>query len=134
MIPVIINLIDYIIIGIFASMNHYEVRLLEEAVTFLKDLPVKLRAKAFRGIDLLRELGPELPMPHSKMLKGMDGLRELRIKFASDIVRLFYFHHAGRVYVITSGFVKKTDKTDAGELQRAVRLMRAVKESAHENL
>ncbi len=66
-------------------------------------------------------------MPHSKMLKGMDGLRELRIKFASDIVRLFYFHHEGRVYVITSGFVRKADETDARELQRAMRLMLEVK-------
>jgi len=115
-------------------MNQFEIRLLDEAVRFLRDLPVKLRAKAFRGIDLLRELGPELPMPHSKMLKGMDGLRELRIKFASDIVRLFYFHHAGLVYVITSGFVKKTDATDVRELQRAVRLMRAVKEADSENV
>ena len=103
--------------------------MLEHAVKFLSTLPVKLRAKAYRGIDLLRELGPELPMPHGKMLKGMDGLRELRIKFASDIVRLFYFHHEGRVYVVTSGFVKKSDETDIREVQRAMRLMRAVKES-----
>ncbi len=73
-------------------------------------------------------------MPHSKTLKGTDGLRELRIKFASDIVRLFYFHHRGRVYVVTSGFVKKTAKTDARELQRAVRLMREVKETDREDV
>ena len=58
----------------------------------------------------------------------------MRIKFASDIVRLFYFHHGGRLYVVTSGFVKKTGKTDPRELQRAVRLMREVKESRNENV
>ena len=52
--------------------------MLDHAVRFLRSLPVKLRAKAFRGIDLLRELGPELPMPHSKTLKGTDGLREFQ--------------------------------------------------------
>ena len=109
-------------------MNRYEVRLLDHAVRFLRGLPVKLRAKAFRGIDLLSELGPDLPMPHGKALKGTEGLRELRIKFASDIVRLFYFHHGGRVYVITSGFVKKAGKTDPRELRRAIRLMRDVRE------
>jgi phage-related protein len=114
-------------------VNGYEVRLLDEAVRFLRGLPVKLRAKAFRGIDLLRELGPDLPMPHAKALKGVRGLRELRVKFASDIVRLFYFHHGGRLYVVTSGFVKKAGKTDPRELQRAVRLMCEVKESESED-
>jgi len=109
-------------------MQAYEVSLLEEAVTFLRGLPVKLRAKAFRGIELLRELGPDLPMPHARALKGADGLRELRVRFASDIVRLFYFRHKGRLYIVTSGFAKKTDKTDPRELQRAVRLMQAFKE------
>ncbi len=114
-------------------VNGYEVRLLNHAVRFLRGLPVKPRAKAFRGIDLLRELGPDLPMPHAKALKGTGGLRELRIKFASDIVRLFYFHHGGRLYVVTSGFVKKDEKTNSRELQRAVRLMREVEESDSEN-
>lgn len=69
-------------------------------------------------------------MPHAKALKGTDGLRELRIKLASDIVRLFYFHHKRKVYIVTSGFVKKADKTDPRELQRAIRLMRMFKEDA----
>jgi len=60
-------------------MNEYEVRLLEDAVDFLRGLPVKLRAKAFRGVELLRALGPELPMPHARALQGAEGLRELRI-------------------------------------------------------
>ena len=114
-------------------MKGYDVQLLEAAIRFLKRLPLKHRAKAFRGIDLLRELGPNLPMPHSKMLKGTDGLRELRIKFASDIVRLFYFHYRRKVYVVTSGFVKKANTTDPRELRRAIRLMNQVKEDNHEN-
>jgi len=109
-------------------MSEYEVRLLEDAVGFLYGLPAKLRSKAFRGVQLLRDLGPDLPMPHAKALKGGQGLRELRVKFASDIVRLFYFHHRGRVYIVTSGFVKKADKTDRRELQKAIRLMRMCKE------
>jgi len=113
---------------VYWGINEYEVRLLEDAVSFLRGLPVKLRAKAFRGIELLRALGPGLPMPHAKTLKGGQGLRELRVKFASDIVRLFYFHHQGKIYIVTSGFVKKADRTDPRELQKALRLMRAFKE------
>ena len=70
------------------------------------------------------------PMPHAKALRGAEGLRELRVKLASDIVRLFYFHHEGKVYIVTSGFVKKRDKTEPRELQRAIRLMRTFKEDA----
>lgn len=110
-------------------MSKYEITLLEDAVTFLQSLPVKLRVKAFRGIELLETFGPKLTMPHSKALKGTDGMCELRVKFASDIVRLFYFHHTGKVYVVTSGFVKKANKTDPRELQKALRLMKMLKES-----
>lgn len=106
-------------------MKSYEVKILEDAVEFLRKLPVKLRAKAFRGIELLAEFGPNLPMPHAKLLIGADGLRELRIKFASDIARLFYFHDKGRIYIVTSGFIKKSQKTDDRELARAIRLMKA---------
>ena len=109
-------------------MDEYNVRLLEEAVQFLRGLPVKLRAKAFRSIELLRVLGPELPMPHARALEDAAGLRELRIKFSSDIVRLFYFHHRGRTYIVTSGFVKKADRIDPRELQKAIRLMHTFKE------
>ncbi len=105
-------------------MDEYEVRLLGDAVRFLRGLPVKLRAKTFRGVELLGSLGPDLSMPHARALKGAEGLRELRVKFSSDIVRLFYFHHGGKVYIVTSGFVKKADRTDPRELHRAIRLMR----------
>ncbi len=108
---------------IFPVMKSYEVLLLDEAVSFLRKLPAKFRAKAFRGIELLEEFGPNLPMPHAKALKGTDGLRELRIIFSSDIARMFYFHHKERVYVVTSGFVKKSEKTNPRELARAIQLM-----------
>ena len=85
----------------------YEVQLLAEAVEFLQTLSVKLRAKAFRTIELLRTFGPKLTEPYSKSLTGYKELKELRIKFGSDICRLFYFHHKGRVYIVTSGFIKK---------------------------
>ena len=111
-------------------MNEYEVSLLEPALEFLRGLPPKLRTKAYRGIELLATFGPELSMPHAKALKGAEGLRELRVKLASDIVRFFYFHHEGRIYIVTSGFLKKADKTDPRELRRAIRLMRAFKEDA----
>ncbi|MDD8018030.1 MAG: type II toxin-antitoxin system RelE/ParE family toxin, partial [Bacteroidota bacterium] len=55
------------------------------------------------------------------------GLYELRVKVGTDICRLFYFHWKETTYIITSGYVKKTNKTDKAQLERAVRLMEQVK-------
>ena len=99
----------------------WNVVLLEPAVTFLSSTEVKMRAKAFRSIELLKQFGPELPMPHSKKLKGHD-LYELRVRFGSNICRLFYFFEGNDVYVVTSGYVKKTERTEQREIERALRL------------
>ncbi len=99
----------------------YEVVVLEPAAAFLRQLEAKLRAKAFRAIDLLAYFGPQLPMPHSRKLVGYD-LWELRAKHGTSICRLFYFHHRERTYIVTSGYVKKSQKTSAAEIQRALKL------------
>jgi phage-related protein len=81
-----------------------------------------MRAKVYRGIDLLKLFGFRLAEPHAKTLKSAEGLKELRVKVATDICRLFYFHHKEKVYVCTSGYIKKTDRTDEQEIQRALRI------------
>ncbi len=97
----------------------YEVGLLDEAVEFLNSLDLKMRAKAFRTIDLLRNFGIFLKMPHSKKIEGEENLFELRVQQGSNIVRLFYFHHLGKAYIITSGYVKKDMKLDKKEIEKA---------------
>ena len=99
----------------------FEVLLLDEAGAFIDGLPVKLKAKTLRTVELLVCFGPELPMPHSRKLSGHD-LWELRVRFAGDICRMFFFHHRGTVYVVTSGYVKKTDRTSQTEIAKAIRL------------
>jgi len=101
----------------------YEIRLMDDATEFVKKLTVKMRAKVLRTIGLLEQFGPQLPAPHAKSLKNGQGLKELRVKQGSDIVRLFYFHHKGKLYVATSGYLKKTQKTNQREISRAIRLM-----------
>ena len=94
---------------------------MEPAEAFLKSIDARLRAKAMRAIDLLREFGPLVPMPHARKLTGYD-LYELRAQLGSNICRLFYFHRAGAVYVITSGYIKKAQRTNRREIERALRL------------
>ena len=99
----------------------YEVVLLEQANAFLRGLEGKLQAKAFRTIELLGHFGPQLLMPHSKKLSGYD-LWELRIRQAGMICRLFYFHDKDRIFVVTSGYVKKSDRTSTEQIRRALRI------------
>lgn len=98
----------------------FEVILLEPAVDFLRTVEPKLRAKAFRTIELLKEFGPQTPMPHARKLTGYE-LFELRVRFGSNICRLFYFPDEGTAFVIASGYIKKTNKTDKREIERALR-------------
>lgn len=100
----------------------FTVRLLKPAHDFIESLPEKMQTKVYRTIDLLREFGYQLPEPYSKTLSGTPGLKELRVKLATDICRLFYFHHKNKLYIVTSGYIKKKDKTDSEEIDRALRL------------
>lgn len=93
----------------------------EVVADFLDNLPMKLRAKAFRDIDLLREYGTTLREPYVKHING--GLWELRIKFASDISRVFYFYPLAHRIVLLHGFVKKTTKTPKREIEAAKKRM-----------
>lgn len=100
----------------------YNVEVMPPAVDFINALSPKMKAKALRAIELLKEFGFRLGEPHSKTLTGTDGLKELRVKVGTDICRIFYFHHRGTLYVATSGYIKKEMKTDHGEIQKDQKL------------
>lgn len=84
---------------------------------FLDGLNVKMRNKALDSLLLLEEFGNSLREPHSKYLEN--GIFELRIKFAKDISRIFYFFYVGNKIILTNGFIKKTNKTPKAELELA---------------
>lgn len=93
----------------------------EPVKEFLLTLPLKHKAKALREIDLLAEFGTQLKAPHVTKIEGdkYGGLWELRIKFASDISRIFYFMPEGNTFILLHGYLKKTDKTPKKELKTA---------------
>jgi phage-related protein len=101
----------------------YSVVLLKKAEEFLDILEPKLAAKAFREIELLKEIGPMLSFPHIRKIEGTEKIYELRVKQGSNICRLFYFSKGKMIFIITSGYIKKTTKTDKEEIKRAIRLM-----------
>ena len=84
---------------------------------FLLGLDVKQRAKADWQIRLLAERGTRLKEPYVKHFAG--PLWELRLKFASDIQRIFYFAPDGDRFVLLHGFIKTTPKTPPREAEKA---------------
>lgn len=76
---------------------------------FLLSLNPKMRAKAFSEIELLEKHGANLREPYVKPIKGekYKDLFELRIKFSSDISRIFYFTFQNNTFVLLNGFTKK---------------------------
>jgi len=101
----------------------YSVTVLRSAEKFLDSLEPKLAAKAFREMGLLAHFGPQLAFPHAKKIVGTTNLHELRVKQGNNICRLFYFFLGNNIYVVISGYIKKTDKTDPDQINRAIRLM-----------
>lgn len=89
------------------------------AEEFIFSLDTKMQAKAFASLELLEELGNAIREPYSKPIE--QSLFELRIKFASDITRIFYFFRMGNQIIVTNGFVKKTRKTPRGEISLALK-------------
>lgn len=87
------------------------------ALDFLRSLDTKMRAKTTRTILLLEEKGVLLREPYSKHLD--DGIFELRTQAGNNITRVLFFFFVGNVAVLTNGFVKKTQKTPAAEIQKA---------------
>jgi phage-related protein len=89
------------------------------AKDFIESLPVKLKAKVFRDIDLLEEFGTEITMPHSKPLR--EGVHELRVRLGKDRSRILYFFFRDQKIILTNGFIKKTKKVPPAELEKALK-------------
>lgn len=89
----------------------------QPAKEFINTLDTKMQAKMVRTIEILQDNGTALREPYSKPLDG--GIFELRAKVGSDISRVLYFFFVGKKIVLTNGFIKKTQKTPATEIERA---------------
>ena len=89
------------------------------AEEFILSQDNKMQAKLFMTLEFLEDKGPLLREPYSKPLG--DGIFEVRAKQGSDISRVLYFFVVGKKIILTNGFVKKTQKTPPGEIDRAKR-------------
>lgn len=84
---------------------------------FLGTLPVKVSKKIVWVVHLIEDLD-HVPAQYFSKLSDADGIWEFRIKLGSNIYRVFAFFDGHQV-ILTNGLVKKTQKTPAGDIQRA---------------
>jgi hypothetical protein len=91
-----------------------------EAVLDLEDVKARGDRKAvFNVVQKLRDLGPDLPSPHMKSLKGEADLFELRPRQGACEARLIYVRLGGRFVVLAvAGKKKSFDRAVAEAKQR----------------
>jgi len=89
---------------------------------FLDTQPQKTRAKILQILRIVEEL-EVIPEKYLKHIEGTTGLYEIRVAFEKKQLRIFCCFDEGKVIVLLSGFQKKTQKTPAKEIQKALQYM-----------
>jgi phage-related protein len=84
---------------------------------FLDSLPGKVAQKIVWVLTLLEDMDI-VPASYFKKLAGTEEIWECRIQFGSNAYRIFCFF-LNNLVVLTHGFVKKSQKTPAREIERA---------------
>jgi len=84
---------------------------------FIDSLPGKVAQKIVWVLRLLEDMDI-VPASYFKKLVGTEDIWECRIQFGSNAYRIFCFFIDNSV-ILTHGFVKKSQKTPAGEIERA---------------
>ena len=99
---------------VISYQNHFE--------DFLRKQPVKVQNRIFKVIEAIETL-EMIPEPYLKSITSVKGLYEARIRLGSNIWRIFCFFDEGRLVILLNGFQKKSQKTPAREILKAVKLM-----------
>ena len=89
----------------------------EPAKEFILSLDKKMRAKMAKSIKVIEHGGTMVREPYSKHLD--DGIFEIRAKVGTDISRVLLFFFTGKRFILTHGFIKKTQKTPPSEIKLA---------------
>lgn len=91
---------------------------------FIFSLPKKTREKIWSWIDILSKEGPFLRRPYADKLSGK--IYELRIRFASDNIRILYYFFLNDKIVMVHAFRKKDWEIDPKNIQIAERRMNEI--------
>ena len=92
----------------------------------LAALPTDMRARLTRIAELIEAVGlPSVKEPHVRHMRG--PIWEIRLKGKAGIARALYITAKEQRVVILRAFVKKTEKTSAGEIELALQRAKELK-------
>jgi phage-related protein len=92
----------------------------------LAELSADMRARLARIAELIEAVGlPSVREPHVRHIRG--PIWEIRLKGKAGIARALYIAAKEQRVVILRAFVKKTEKTPAGEIELALRRAKELK-------
>jgi len=92
----------------------------------LAGLPADMRARLARISELIEAVGlPNVKEPHVRHIRG--PLWEIRLKGKAGIARALYVAAKEQRVVILRAFIKKTEKTPAGEIDLALQRAKELK-------
>ncbi len=89
--------------------------------SFFSNQNKKVKAKIIWTLQLIEEL-PRVPELYLKHIQSTQGLYEIRVKFGSDIFRIFCMFDDGHLVVLFNGFKKDTSKTPQSEIKLALKI------------
>ena len=92
-----------------------------EALSF----PKGILANLVHILEMIEEFGPTIGKPHTAPMG--DGLFEIRAKGREGIGRALFCTLKGKEIIILHTFIKKTQKTPKGELDKARRRQKEIK-------
>ena len=82
---------------------------------------IRVQEKIEYAFKLIRTVD-RVPEKFLKHIESTDGLYEIRIKYRSDIFRIFCCFDKGRVVILFNAFQKKTQKTPKKEIEKGLKL------------
>jgi phage-related protein len=92
----------------------------------LAELPADMRARLVRISELIETVGlPSVREPHVRHIRRQ--IWEIRLKGKTGIARALYVTAREQRVVILRAFVKKTEKTPAGEIELALQRAKELK-------
>ena len=81
--------------------------------------PKKIRDKVIWTFELIEEV-ERVPTTYFEHID--DGIYEIRVKFGSNIYRIFSFFDKDKLIIAINAFQKKTQKTPKSEIKKAKRI------------
>ena len=81
----------------------------------------KVKEKIKYVLELIKQV-EKVPEKFLKHLTNTNGLYEIRIEYQSNIYRIFCCFDKGKLVILFNAFQKKTQKTPAKEIEKAIEL------------